>query len=116
MRAFCAEIVTTLWVLEEGILWANRAELYIGLIKEAVQKDMKESTCPLTLWDYCVEQRTRINNLTAKDSFKLNDTIPHTALTCEKGDILSCILGPAKGEGNKMAQWVMKGNDNGVPR
>eukprot|EP00957_Ditylum_brightwellii_P056536 4286395-Ditylum_brightwellii.AAC.1 len=35
---------------------------------------MKESNCPLALWDCCVEQRARINNLTAKDSFKLNGT------------------------------------------
>ena len=36
MRAFCAEIGTTLRVLEEGTPWANKAELDIGLIKEAV--------------------------------------------------------------------------------
>eukprot|EP00957_Ditylum_brightwellii_P034811 2637960-Ditylum_brightwellii.AAC.1 len=89
MRAFCAEIGTTLRVLVEGTPWANKAELYIGLVKEAVQKDMKESNCPLALWDYCVEQRVRINNLAAKDSFKLNGTTPHTALTSEEGDILS---------------------------
>eukprot|EP00957_Ditylum_brightwellii_P009392 710044-Ditylum_brightwellii.AAC.1 len=51
MRAFCAEIGTTLRVLEEGTQWANKAVLYIGLIKEAVQNDMKESDCPLALWD-----------------------------------------------------------------
>eukprot|EP00957_Ditylum_brightwellii_P048265 3663103-Ditylum_brightwellii.AAC.1 len=89
MRAFCAEIGTTLRVLEEGTLWANKAELYLGLIKEAVQKDMKESNCLLALWEYCVEKRVRINNLTAKDSFKLNATTPHTALTGEEGDISS---------------------------
>eukprot|EP00957_Ditylum_brightwellii_P150818 11484160-Ditylum_brightwellii.AAC.1 len=31
-------------------------------------------------------------------------------------EILGCVLGPVKGEGNKIAQWVMKGNDNVVPR
>eukprot|EP00957_Ditylum_brightwellii_P044630 3383788-Ditylum_brightwellii.AAC.1 len=36
MRAFCAEIGTTIRVLEEGPPWANKAELYIGLLKEAV--------------------------------------------------------------------------------
>eukprot|EP00957_Ditylum_brightwellii_P134889 10284147-Ditylum_brightwellii.AAC.1 len=103
--------------------------------------DMKGSNCPLALWDYCVEQRACINNFTAKDSFKLNGTTPHTALTSEEGDILGlctykwyewcyfrdnnmsfsfdkeilgCILGPAKGQGNEMVQWVMKGNDNVV--
>eukprot|EP00957_Ditylum_brightwellii_P189436 14418835-Ditylum_brightwellii.AAC.1 len=67
---------------------------------------MKESNCPLALWDYCVEQRSCINNLIAKDSFKLNGTTHHTALTGEEGDISS----------NEMAQWVMKGNCNVVPR
>jgi hypothetical protein len=32
LRKFCSEIRTTLQVLEEGTPWANKAELYIGLI------------------------------------------------------------------------------------
>ena len=35
--------------------WANLAEMYIGLIKEAVCKDMKDSDSPLRFWDYCAE-------------------------------------------------------------
>eukprot|EP00957_Ditylum_brightwellii_P151566 11542537-Ditylum_brightwellii.AAC.1 len=54
---FCNEIGTTLHALEEGTPWANRAEFYIGLIKEAVRKDTKDSNCPLAFWDYCVERR-----------------------------------------------------------
>eukprot|EP00957_Ditylum_brightwellii_P048300 3665646-Ditylum_brightwellii.AAC.1 len=30
-------------------------------------------------------------------------------------EILDCILGPAKGKGNKMAQWTMKNNGNVMP-
>ncbi len=143
LKRFCQEICTTLRVLEEGTPWANKAELYIGLIKEAVRKDMKESDCPLAFWDYCVERRARINNLTAKDLFTLHGSNPHTALTGEDGDIsnlcqykwydwcyfreqkqrfpfnrevLGRILGPAKGEGNEMAQWILKANGNVVPR
>eukprot|EP00957_Ditylum_brightwellii_P086440 6576575-Ditylum_brightwellii.AAC.1 len=93
---------------------------------------MKDAMFSLALWDFCVEQRMQINNLTAKDSFKINGTTLHVALAGEKGDIanicifkwyewcyfrgemmsfpfnkemLGCILGPAKGEGNEMAQW-----------
>jgi hypothetical protein len=55
--------------------------------KEAVRKDMKESNCPLVFWDYCVERRARINNLTAKSIFKLHGSNAHTALTGEEGDI-----------------------------
>ncbi len=143
LRRFCQEIGTTMRVLEEGTPWANKAELYIGLIKEAVRKDMKASNCPLAFWDYCVERRAHINNLTAKDSFKLHGSNAHTALIGEDGDIsnlcqyewydwcyfreqkqkfpfnrevLGRVLGPAKGEGNEMAQWVLKANGNVVPR
>jgi hypothetical protein len=77
LRKFCNEIGTTLRVLEEGTPWVNKAELYIGLIKEAVRKDMKDSNCPLAFWDYCVERRTRINNVTAKDIFKLHGLVVH---------------------------------------
>jgi len=50
MERFLNDIVTTLRLLEEGTPWSNRAELYIGVLKEAVQKDMKTSNCPLALW------------------------------------------------------------------
>eukprot|EP00957_Ditylum_brightwellii_P204131 15337857-Ditylum_brightwellii.AAC.1 len=36
MRSICTEIGTTRRVLEEGTPWAHKAELCIGLIKEAV--------------------------------------------------------------------------------
>ena len=49
------EIVTTLRVPEEGITWSNKDELYIGLIKESVRKDMKYIEYPLLTWYYCVD-------------------------------------------------------------
>ena len=88
---------------------------------------MKESDCPLVLWDYCAERRARINNLTARNLFQLHGSNAHTALTQEEGDIsnlcqfkwydwcyykenkapfpfnkevLGKILGPARKEGN----------------
>jgi hypothetical protein len=87
MRNFCIDIGTTLRALEEGTPWANKAELYIGLIKEAIRKDMKSSNCPIALWDYCLERRARINNLTARDLFQLHGTNAHTVMTTEEGDI-----------------------------
>ena len=56
VRKFCNDIGTTLRALEEGTPWSNKAELYIGLLKEAVRKDMRESNSPMSLWDYCVER------------------------------------------------------------
>ena len=103
---------------------------------------MKESNCPLPFWDYCVSRRVRINNLVSKDRFNLHGTNAHTELTGETGDIsnlctfkwydwcyfrenkaqfpfnreiLGRILGTAKGEGNEMAQCVLKENGNVVP-
>jgi hypothetical protein len=143
VKTFCTEIGTTLRALEEGTPWANKAELYIGLIKEAVRKDMKESNSPMIFWDYCLERRARIHNLTAKPNFKLHGTNAHTQTLLEEGDISSLcqfgwyqwcyyrehtakfpnqqevlgrVLGPARGEGNEMAQWILKGNGKVVPR
>ena len=59
--------------------------MYIGLIKESIRKDMKESDCPLVMWGYCAERRARINNLTARNLFQLHGSNAHTALTQEKG-------------------------------
>jgi hypothetical protein len=143
LKRFLSEIGTTLRILEEGTPWTNKAELYIGLIKEAVRKDMKASNCPLAFWDYCVERRVRINNLTPKRMFSLHGQSPHTSLHGEEGDIsnlcqygwyewcyyreqkekfpfnaevLGRVLGPAKGEGNEMCQWILKANGFVVPR
>ena len=46
VKKFCNDIGTTLRALEGGTPWSNKAELYIGLIKEAVRKDMRESNSP----------------------------------------------------------------------
>ena len=143
VKNFCNDIGTTLRALEEGTPWSNKAELYIGLIKEAARKDMHESNSPLCLWDYCVERRARINNLTAKNAFKLHGSTPHTVTIGDEGDIsnlcqygwyewcyyrdhttafpnnkevLGRVLGPARGAGNEMAQWILKANGRVVPR
>ena len=143
LRKFCNEIGTTLRALEQGTPWANRAELYIGLMKEATRKDMKDADCPVVFWDYCLERRVRINNLTAKNLFQLHGTNAHTATLHDEADIsnicrygwydwcyfmettakfpfqrevLGRVLGPARGEGNEMAQWILNSKGNVVPR
>ena len=134
VKSICRKMGTALRVLEENTPWANRAELYIGLVKEAVRKDMKESDCPIALWDYCAERRVRIHNLTAKNLLQLDGQTPSFSITGDEGDIsnlcqfkwcewvyyhegsanfpLPCevlgrSLGPTKGEGNEMAQWCL---------
>ena len=56
-------------------------------MKSAVYKDMKEASCSLPFWDYCIERRARIQNLTTKDFFQLQGRNPHFNITCEGGDI-----------------------------
>ena len=97
----------------------------------------------MCLGDYCFERRARINNLTAKNAFKLHASTPHTVTTGDEGDIsnlcqygwyewcyfrdqttafpnnkevLGRVLGPARGDGNEMSQWSLKANGRVVPR
>ena len=87
VQNFCNTIGTMLRALEEGTPWSNKAELYIKLMKEAVRKDVKESNCPLRFWDYCLERRVRIYNLTSRDHIKVRGSKPHTETFGEQGDI-----------------------------
>ena len=73
--------------LERKTQWANLAELYIGLLKEAVRKDMKDTDSPLKFWDYCAERRVKINNLTAKNLFQLHGSNANQKITGDPGDI-----------------------------
>lgn len=143
VKSFCHQAGVTLRILEEGTQWANRAELYVGLMKEAVRKDLRESNCPLVFWDYCAERRARIHNLTAKDLFQLQGQNPHSVTLGDEGDIsnlclfgwyewcyfrdqsesfpmpkekLGRVLGPARNEGNEMSQWILNSNGRIVPR
>ena len=49
-------------ILEKGSPWANIAELYIGLLKEAVCKDIHDSHSPMVLWYYTIERSSLIHN------------------------------------------------------
>ena len=84
MKQFCNEVGTTLKILKEGTPWANKAELCIGLNKEAVKKEMKESRSPIPLWDSCVQRQARIDNLIARDLFQLHGQNAHFTATEEK--------------------------------
>ncbi len=79
VQEFCTQIGITLKVLEAETQWANRAELYIGLMKEATRKNMRSSGSPLILWDYCIKWQALIFQITAKKLFHPNGTNPHTS-------------------------------------
>jgi hypothetical protein len=132
-RRFCHQVGTIMRVLEEGTPWANRAELYIGLLKEAVRQDLRQSNAPIVLWDYCLERRAGIHNAIPRPLFQNNGATPHEATFGEQGDIsnicnfgwyqwvyyrtsgtfpeakerLGRVLGPAKNEGSEMSQHVL---------
>ena len=59
----------------------------MGLMKEAICKDLAESDAPLVLWDYFIKRRATINNLTARNLFQLNGTNPHLTIHDTEGDI-----------------------------
>jgi hypothetical protein len=89
IRIFCTQIRTTLKGSEAETQWANRVELYIGLMKEDTQKDMQSSGSPLVTWDYCMEHRALIFQITAKKPFQLNGMNPHTMTSGTEADILN---------------------------
>ena len=144
VKRFCNQVGTTLRILEEHTQWANRAELYIGLLKESIRKDLRRSHCPLVLWDYCAQRRALIHNLTPRNLFQLEKASPYQVQFGVQGDIsnlcqfdwydwcyyreqgknlfpyqkelLGRVLGPSKNEGNEMAQNVLNFKGNVVPR
>ena len=139
---FCNQVGTILRKLEVGTPWANRAELYIGMLKSAVRKDLRRSHAPLVLWDYCIERRALIHNAVPRDLFQANGLSPHEITFGTEGDIsnlcrfnwydwvyyndpnsypynkmlLGRVLGPIKNEGNEMAQAVLTVKGTVVPR
>ena len=144
VRRFCIQVGTTLKMLEENTQWANRAELYVGLLKESIRQDLRRSHCPMILWDYCAQRRALIHNLTPRDLFSTRKQTPYEYQFGVQGDIsnlcnfawydwcyyreesnnlfpkqkelLGRVLGPSKNEGNKMAQNILNVHGNVLPR
>jgi len=87
VRRFFHQVGTTLRILEENTQWANCAELYIGLLKESVRKDLCATNCPMVLWDFCIERHAKIHNLTPRNLFQLQGESPQTATFGMPGDI-----------------------------
>ena len=87
VKRFCDQVGTTLRILERGTPWSNRAELYIGLLKETVRKDMRDSNFPMVLWDYAIERRACIQNVVPRPLFQNKGLTPHTATFGVEGDI-----------------------------
>ena len=98
VKRFCDQVESTLRILEKGSPWANRAELYIGLLKKAVRKDLRASNAPMVLWDYAMERRALIHNAVPRPLFQCNGLSPHTATFGSQGDISNlCVLAGMNG-------------------
>ena len=141
-RILCNEAGCHVIELEKGTPAANRAERAIKILKDGVKKDMFEADSPLNLWCYCVERRADIINSTVRTNHLLQNQTPHTKLTAQPTDIsrlceygwydwvtyrqegeafpynhqkLGRVLGPAKGAGNEMSQWVLTATGDIMP-
>ena len=87
VKRFCDQVGTTLKMLERATTWENRAELCIGLLKEAVRKDMRESNSPMVLWDYAIERRALIHNAVPRPLFQAQGKTPHECTFVNQSDI-----------------------------
>ena len=124
----------TIKKLEAETQWANRAVFAIRILKEATLKDLRESGSPIVLWDYYMERRALISQATSKKLFQRQGSNPYAATFGTQADIsnlcyfgwyewvyyrdklaafpfqkecLGRCLGPAKNEGNVMANWIL---------
>ena len=81
------EMCCPLKYLEKATQWGNQTELYIGLLKKSVCKDMKDSDSSLRFWDYCTKRRILFNNLTSKNLFQLNGANANLKFVGNAGNI-----------------------------
>ena len=77
VKQFCDQVDTMLKIVERDTPWENRAELYIGLLKEAVRKDMRDSNSPMVLWNYAIERRALMHNAVPRPLFQAQGKTPH---------------------------------------
>ena len=77
----------TIRILETGTQWANHAQLYIGLFKEAVRRDLRMTDAPMVSWDYCIERWSQIHNSVPHKLLQNQEIIPHEATFSEQGNI-----------------------------
>ena len=138
----CQQVGCEIRELEQGTPYSNRAERYVGILKEKVLREMKQSKSPMKLWDYCVEWSAKVLSSIAHEHYQLEGMTPKSKLTGQPTDIsnlcefgwyewvqfrydnnqfsephehLGRCLGPAEHAGKVMSQWVMNKNGNVLP-
>ena len=138
----CQQVGCEIRELEQGTPYSNKAERYVGILKERVLRAMKRSKSPMKLWDFCVEWCAKVLSATAHEHFQLEGMTPKSKLTGQPTDIsnlcefgwyewvqfrydnnqfpepheqLGRCLGPADHAGKVMSQWVMNRQGNVLP-
>ena len=74
-------------IFEVGTPWDNRADIYIGLFKETVCRDLCMTNATIVLWDYWMERSSRIHNLFPRPPLQNQNITPHESTFGEKGDM-----------------------------
>ena len=145
-RKLCNKVGVTIRALEPNTPWANRAEVYVGIFKDGIRKELRRSNCPIVLWDYCAEHRALVNNATVSNLAQTKGLTPYQQIFNEEADIsdicqfgfydwgmyrepnspdtkfplqseLLCrVLTPSKNVGNKMCKWILRVDGRIVPR
>ena len=67
--------------------WADRDNLCIGLLKEAVCKDMRALNSPIYLWDYVIKWRVILQNQVPRHLFQNKGLTHHAATFVKTGDM-----------------------------
>ena len=133
VKRFCNQVGATLKILKRANPWENRAGIYIGVLKEADTKHMRESNSPMVLWDYEIQHRAIIHNAVPRPLFKYQGKTPHECTFGYQSDIsnvydfvwhewvcyrdfvsfhenkekLGRMLRPCKNEGNEISQSIV---------
>ena len=138
----CQQVGCEIRELEQGTPFSNRAERYVGILKERALRAMKSTNSPMKLWDYCIEWCAKVLSCTAHEHFQLEGMTPKSKLTGQPTDIsnlcefgwyewvqfrydnnqfpephehLGRCLGPADHAGRVMSQCVLNQRGNVLP-
>ena len=86
-KKLCYQVGTNILILVAGNPWANCAEIYISIFKEAVHRDLHMTNASMVFWDYWMERWTWINNTVPCPFFQNQAMTPHEATFGKQGSI-----------------------------
>ena len=57
------------------------AEGHVGIVKNEISDDLKISNCPMVLWYYAAERRSKILSSTSRNIYSLGSNVPTPMMT-----------------------------------